>query len=173
MFSIRPFDDYLDYPGIVAVWNTAWPEIPRSARQWRQDDALRPAGLRFERLVVEMENDIVGFGELMQDVEPKTPLSYWATLEVLPAYQPMNICAALYSRLLGILQRLDAQQVKTRVRSDQTARIHFLEERGFWQQPEMVSKIHAGLDCCVPPQGDAQASQWLRFEKQFLAVETV
>lgn len=165
MFSIRPFNPPTDYPGIAAVWNTAWPEIPRSVRQWRQADALRPPALSFERLVVDMADEIVGFGELMQNVEPETPHDYWAALEILPAYQRMNICTALYSRLLGALQRLNAQRVLTSVRVDQSARVQFLQERGFRQMPATSLKIPVALAASKLPAADPEP-QWIQFGKQ-------
>ena len=67
MFTIRPFENTdADYAMMTAIDTAVFMEFPRTAEEWRHDDASRSQDYLFCREMIELNGEVIAFGEYGQ-----------------------------------------------------------------------------------------------------------
>ncbi len=128
--TIRPFTP-ADYPAVVDIHNTAWPDERIDVDEMRFDDEHRDAKCRHGRWVAEVDGEIVGWAQHDQLAGRYHPDKYWLEFCVHPARQRRGIGSALYDTVLAALQPLNPWLVRVALREDMTGCLAWLARRGF------------------------------------------
>lgn len=134
MFTFRPFEATdVDYRAIVAVQNGVWPEFPDTVEKWQHRDKVRPSGYFFERLLVDVDDQIVAFGECGEPYWSYRPGKYTIDLKVLPDYRRRGIGTAYYDQVVETLTDRDPRLklLSASAHESRPQSIRFLEQRGF------------------------------------------
>lgn len=86
-----------------------------------------------QRVVVEVEQQIVALGTASETVWLQRPGKYAIAVAVHPAYEHQGIGSALYAHLLEVLHQrpLPPTMLVSRAREDKPQALHFLAQHGF------------------------------------------
>ncbi|MEZ4865854.1 MAG: GNAT family N-acetyltransferase [Caldilineaceae bacterium] len=136
MIHMRPFTaTNHDYVARVALHNAIWPDWPDTVARCQGRDSLRNQAYFFQRVVVEVEHQIVAAGTVSEPTWSHRPGKYALGVDVHPAHERQGIGSALYDHLLQMVtQRLPAPTVLvSRTREDKLQALRFLAQRGFTQ----------------------------------------
>jgi len=120
-----------DYPTVSAINNLIYPEYPVTADEIAYWVEHNDARCLHERWIVERDGRIVGLCNYGQSPEWFHPHKFWMGINVHPDYQRQGIGSTLYNHLLVGLAPHQPQSLRSSLREDQIAGIHFLEARGF------------------------------------------
>jgi GNAT superfamily N-acetyltransferase len=133
MLQIRPFVER-DYEEITAVWNAAWPDFKKTAFEFKSSDERRNPQYFWQRLVVEEDGRLLGYGEIEAAYWSKSEGHYAAKFITHPHYLGQGAASLFYEHMLATLQeRGDLHYLSTETREDCPEAIHFLTEHGFEQ----------------------------------------
>ena len=136
MFTIQPFQKTAaEYEAIIKIANTVWPEEPKTAAQVKRHDEGRHPDFLFQRLLVEVNGQIVGYGVYGENAWSYQPGKYFIELTILPAYQKRGLGTALYQHIFEALASREPapKLLTTGAREDKVEAIAFLVKRGFSQ----------------------------------------
>jgi len=134
MFAIRPFEDNdAEYEAVVAVWNAIWPTLLETVEEWKYSDKIRDTKYLYQRLVVEVTNQIVAYASYGECAWSHKPGKYFIDISVHPGYQRRGIGTALYDNTVHILADHHPITFTSYTREDKPQAICFLTQRGFKQ----------------------------------------
>ena len=158
-YQIRPFTPD-DYPALVAVWNTVYPEYPETPEEWRFSDTHRDPKCKWQRWVVETAGGIVAGGYHDQPSGHYHPQKFYLDLAVLPEYEGQGLGTALYNHILTALQPFDPLTVQASAREDMARGVRFLTDRGFQEvMREWESHLAVAAFDSAPYAGVAEQMQ--------------
>jgi GNAT superfamily N-acetyltransferase len=133
MLQIRPFAE-VDYEGITAVWNAAWPDYRQLAFEFKSQDERRDPQHYWQRLVVEEAGEIIGYGQVGQAWWSKVEGQYNINFITHPDFLGHGAATAFYEEMLAVLsKRGDLQYLVAETRENYSQAVQFLTERGFTQ----------------------------------------
>ncbi|HLQ64958.1 MAG TPA: GNAT family N-acetyltransferase [bacterium] len=129
---IRAFDAR-DYDSLVRVSNASFPDHPRTAEEWRYEEArLDRSRYHLERhLGVDARGEIVGHAGLGHMLWNFHPHKYWVEVCVHPRHRRHGIGQALWAHLVASLRARGAHVARTEVRENHTDGLQFAQHRGF------------------------------------------
>ncbi len=122
------------YERLVGIYNANYPDYPISVAERRsRDESLDRTKYLLKRFeCIDLEQDqIVGFGDVMNLPDMYHPRKFMAGILVDPQQQGRGIGRAIYSRLNEELVRLNAMLVWAMSKEDLPRRIEFFQRRGF------------------------------------------
>ena len=128
--KIRPFAPGW-YPEITALWNSAYPDMLRTAEEWGSKDEQLAVRLNLRRWIVEQDGEVFGFGNFQHDEWMIHPHKFMLRIVVAQEYQRQGVGSALMAHLLNELRPFDAHVVRSWARQDTPAGIEFLKAHGF------------------------------------------
>jgi GNAT superfamily N-acetyltransferase len=129
---IRPFDGSdADYAAAVAISNSAYPEYPETVDDWRFSEANREAHLLQARWLAELGGAPVAYGDYHQFADMYHPRKFGLSIAVRPDLQGRRIGAALYTTVVGALERHSPLSLRARAREDYARAVRFLADRSF------------------------------------------
>lgn len=120
-----------DYPAIVEIINTVYPEYPRTVKEIRFNDEHRDPRCKFERYVAEREGRVIGISVYDQFPDMYHPRRFYVNIIVHPDSQHQGVGSELYNHLVEELQQFDPLSFRHGIREDMTSGIRFLKHRGF------------------------------------------
>lgn len=123
-----------DYEAIAHIVATIYPENAETAAEIEYFDQHRATNCRWQRFVAEENGQIVGMASFEQFAWIYHPHKFHLSVEVLPAHQRLGTGRALYQQLLSALAPYQPVCLRTRVREDNTAGLHFAAGRGFVEE---------------------------------------
>jgi len=145
--ATREFDP-TDYARLVEIYSANYPDYPRSVGEWRsRDESLDRSKYYLQRYSF-LENDvIVGFGVVSHVTDMFHPRKFWIEILVDPPSQGRGIGAAIYERLGGEMNKLNAVTAWAGGREDLPRLTGFYQRRGFlekqiaWESRLDVSRV--------------------------------
>lgn len=120
-----------DFPGIVNLQNTTYPDMPGTVEDYIQGEKQRDPKIKFQRWVAVVEEQIVGAGLYDQRLWSYHPQKFWLAGGVLPEYQRQGLGTVLYDRIMAGLAPFDPIELRVNVREDLPQGVRFFEKRGF------------------------------------------
>jgi GNAT superfamily N-acetyltransferase len=120
-----------DFPGIVNLHNTAFPDMPVTVEDYIEADKQRDPKCKHQRWVAVDGGQIVGTGAYSQELWAYHPQKFELAGGVLSQYRRRGIGDALYERVLEGLAPFDPLELRAHARQDHPQSIRFLETRGF------------------------------------------
>ncbi len=139
MFKIRAFEPTdAEYEGVALVEKTVFPENADSVDDFRYADKVRNRDYLFQRLVVTIDDQIVGFAQYKQlPVDGR----YRFDIIVHPEYERRGIGTAVYTHTLQAIQPLtpSATVLGTYAYQHKHQSMRFLEKRGFCSVMRWIS----------------------------------
>ena len=129
---VRGFDAR-DYGPLVRVSNASFPDHPRTAEEWRYEDAhLDRSRYHLERhIAVDTRGEIVrhaGLGHMLWTFHPH---KYWVEVCVHPRHRRRGVGQALWARLMVSLRARGAGVARAEVNADHPDGVQFAQRRGF------------------------------------------
>ncbi|NNJ12822.1 GNAT family N-acetyltransferase [Chloroflexales bacterium ZM16-3] len=130
--QIRPFTGRdSDYVAAVDLVNAVFPEYPDTIDEWRFGDANRPAHIKKERWLADLDGVPVAYGDYHQFEGMYHPRKFGIFIAVSPAYQGRGIGAALYDEVVSAVDRHGPTSLRSRAREDVARSMRFLIDRGY------------------------------------------
>ena len=130
--KIRPFvatDD--EYRAIVDVCNANWPEELSAPESWKHRDKHRNPKFLFQRLVGEVDGNIVTSAAYGESEWAYVSGKYFVGIEVHPEHARQGHGSAMYDHVLAALADRDPLFLTADTREDKPDFIRFLTKRGF------------------------------------------
>jgi GNAT superfamily N-acetyltransferase len=138
---IRPFTTD-DFPAIVAVHNSAFPEYPGTVEEWKFWEGRRDPKIKHARWVVEQDGGIVAYADYAQSEWSYHPQKFGVGITVHPEHEERGIGSELYRMLSRELEPHDPISFRSHAREDKTRAVRFLKDRGFVEeQREWESRL--------------------------------
>lgn len=144
--NIRKFHS-ADYPHIVAIHNSlniVWPEWSRDPDVWMETDRNRDPKCNFQRWVAEVDGKVVGVASCGNRLDDYHPQKFYINVEVLAEYRRNGIGAALYERLMEVLEPHHPLVLRTDVIANQIQSYPFVQKRGF-QEVWRETPVHLNV----------------------------
>lgn len=130
--NIRDFKkNDAEYEQVVEIHNANWPNLAVTVEEWKHDDKTRNPQYLFQRLVVELEEKIVAYGDYGEPGWSYKPGKYFIDGAVYPMFQQRGIGTALYDHIRDALVTLNPLTLVAQAFEDKPESIKFLEQRGF------------------------------------------
>ncbi|MCP4547444.1 MAG: GNAT family N-acetyltransferase [bacterium] len=129
-FTIRPFTD-ADYEAMARVHNSAYPDYPETAADWRRWNKLKESKINWGYFVAEKDGEIVGMANYSNSSWAYHPRKFVMLVAVQPEARGDGIGAALYDKILAAVAEHDAVLVRSEVREDMEFERKWTTERGF------------------------------------------
>ncbi|HEU4743559.1 MAG TPA: GNAT family N-acetyltransferase [Meiothermus sp.] len=117
---IRPFTPE-DHARAVEIVNANWPQDPQTLEDRLEADRRRKPDLVFERYALELNGEMVAYGQFGHIEWRMHPDKYGFDLLVHPEFQGRGLGRALYQRLLQRVMQRDPLDLRTWVREDKPA----------------------------------------------------
>lgn len=136
MHTIISFEKtLLEYAAVVKIHNTVWSHQPKTADQLKSHDEARNPDYLFRRLLIKVDDRIVGHAVFGENAWSYQPGKYFVDIAILPDHQGLGLGTALYNHVSNILaQREPAPELLTAsTREDKVNALEFLRNRGFKQ----------------------------------------
>ena len=159
--KIRPFSG--EYAALIAIQKAIDPDEGRSVENWRFDDENWRHDRYFkERLVAELDGQIVGWGQVYHMPWQFHADKYRLNLDVHPAHQRHGVGSALYERLLAIVRDRKGTTLRTDTQESRTAALAFLEKRGvaevqrYWESRLDVNAFDFAPFAAAEPRAKAE-----------------
>ncbi len=149
---IRPFVDD-DYPKIVDVHNSVYPEYKISVKELKKWDDNREDKIIFGRFVCEKNHKVVATGVHDQSSHFYHPGRFWCEILVHPDHRQQGIGSTFYRYLMDALEQYDPMEIKGEAREDNKVGIKFLEHRDF-KEDRRNWESHLYLDRFRPDEYD-------------------
>lgn len=131
---IRPFTFTLaEYNAIAAIHNAAWQATGPSGENRQRHDAGRNPGFLFQRLLAEVDGQIVAHAAYGEDAWNHTPGKYFIEIAVQPDFQRRGLGRALYTEIVATLTAGDPAPIffVASTREDQSGGLALLNQQGF------------------------------------------
>jgi GNAT superfamily N-acetyltransferase len=157
--AIRPFSGSdADYFAAVDLVNSVFPEYPDTIDEWRFGDANRPAHVKTERWLAELDGAPVAYGNYFQHEGMYHPRKFGVFIAVHPAHQGRRIGAALYDEVLSAVERHGPISLRSRAREDAARSMRFLADRGYAEDMrDWESRLDVAAFDPAPYAGHAEA----------------
>lgn len=120
-----------DYEALNTIWNEAFPIYPSSAQEIKDEDNKRSAKINWERYLLELEGEPVGFGVFLNSEYGFDPQKFYLTVAVKPEHHAKGYGKALYEHLMQQLKPYEPKELFSWAREDYKRHVRFLEARGF------------------------------------------
>jgi GNAT superfamily N-acetyltransferase len=132
--KIRPFTPE-DYPAMVAVSNTLYPDYADTPAEWQRRDEKREAKIKWQRFVAEdASGKIIAIAAYDQAEDMYHPHKFHMEVGVLPEYQGQGIGKTLYHTVLEAIAPFDPLLVRAHGREDKERVLRFLADRNFKEE---------------------------------------
>src|SRR5689334_3241009 len=129
--SFREFQPS-SYERWVEIYNANYPDYPMSVAERRsRDESLDRTKYVLKRFESLDQNQIVGFGEIVNMPDMYHPRKFMTGILVDPKEQGRGVGRAIYQKLAEELARHDAVLAWTMSKEDLPRRIEFFHRRGF------------------------------------------
>jgi len=124
-----------EYEAIAKVHNVVWSYKPKTAVQLKSHDEARNPDYLFRRLLIEVDNQTVGYAVYGENAWSYQPGKYFIDIAILPDYQKRGLGTALYNHVFAVLSaREPAPKLLTaETREDKVEAVSFLSARNFQQ----------------------------------------
>jgi GNAT superfamily N-acetyltransferase len=117
---------------VLEIDHAIHPEWPkRSLEQLRHDMEVEPAEAMAQRMVAEVDGEVVGTANWDRALYIADRRTWWGWIAVPPDRRRQGFGSALYERMEKGIREHQGKQLKTEVRSDLPEVLHFVEKRGF------------------------------------------
>ncbi len=136
MFAIRPFKKTVaEYEAITKIYNTVWSYNPKTPEQLRSHDEARNPDYLFQRLLIAVGVQTVGYALFGENAWSYQPGKYFIDIVILPDYQKKGLGTALYDFMLAELSAREPvpRLLTTETREDKQYAVNFLGKRNFKQ----------------------------------------
>lgn len=131
-YVTRPFDpSEEEYAAIVRVYNLANPRQPGSAASWQHWDKHRDPARLFRRYVVEVDEEIIGYGFSMKS-DPEMA-NFRFAIFLRPDHQTPVLVENFYTYIVGKCMQHEPASLVSQVREDETQKMDWLKQNGFQQ----------------------------------------
>jgi len=120
-----------DYPSIVNIHNTIYPNNPTTVEAWTAGEKQRDPKCKTGQWVALQDRRVVGFGGYSQGIFDYHPQKFYIVVEVLPDYRWRGIGSALYDRIEAGLEPFDPIRLRADGYGNLLEGVRFLERRGF------------------------------------------
>lgn len=128
-FTIRPAVPEQDYEPLTAILNQVW-SIPTTAANLREWDGFDAPGRILQRLVLEVQEQIIGYGIVRHQAhEPDGRFYIWVCVDLAQRRQGWG--QKLYEAVLALALAKGSTFLDTDVRDDCPVCFRFAEKRGF------------------------------------------
>lgn len=136
MITIRPFDyTDADYATMVRISAANWPQVSdMTIDSARHDDETRDKTKFHNRFILAWNGAPAAYGYIGDRYWQTTPNTYYAGVQVDPAYTRRGIGTAFAHKLRHILRERQAAAVYISTREDKVRAIRFLQRYGFEQE---------------------------------------
>jgi len=136
MFTIRPFEDTaVDYESVRAIHAAVFAEFPRTVAEWRHNDASRSQEHLFRREMIELDGEVIAFGEYGQSQHSYSfhPQKYNFFVLVHPEHEHPNMRQVYFDHVMNILASYAPIAVTSwTLENDKTqSHVEFLLRQGF------------------------------------------
>lgn len=134
MVTIRPFKPTdKEYEAIVAVFNAVSPENLTALDEFKHRQQTRDPKYLNERVVVEVDDQIVAVGSYSESEWSYVPGKYGIGIDVHPDYRRRGIGTALYDHIWAALSTHEPKPnlLTANTRQSKIDAVRFLEKRGF------------------------------------------
>lgn len=134
--TIRPFTQNLtEYQAIAAIHNAAWQAAGPTGENRQMHDAGRNPAFFWQRLVAEVDGQIVAHAAFGEDAWNHTLGKYTLDIAVHPGFQRRGIGRALYEAIMLVLNTRDPAPIffTATTREDQPGGLALLHKEGFRQ----------------------------------------
>ena len=129
---IRPFNSTHDeYESVIAIFNRAHPYLNETVAGWKHDDKNRSAEFPYHRDVIEIENQLVAFGDYGQSRWYFHPKKYFWNVVVDTEIDGDDIRAAYFTHIQEQLANQNLLALTTSGREDNVNWVAFLRANGF------------------------------------------
>jgi GNAT superfamily N-acetyltransferase len=128
--EIRPYQPE-DTPSVVALNNQLEPEYPQTESEFRWHEENREERCKWSRWVAVAEGVVIGAGEYSQYAFMYHPQKFNVEIGVHPEHRCQGIGTALYDTVTAALEAHDPILLRTAVREDRPAAMHFATKRGY------------------------------------------
>jgi GNAT superfamily N-acetyltransferase len=124
-----------DYNAVAAIHNAVWNEAGPTGKNRQLHDAGRNSNFFFQRLVAEVEGQIVAHAAYGEDAWNHTPGKYFIEIAVHPQFQRRGIGTALYAQIIPVLNTREPAPLffTASTREDQPGGLALLYKAGFRQ----------------------------------------
>jgi GNAT superfamily N-acetyltransferase len=130
--SIRPFEySDEDYGEVVSIANTLWPDEPTCAESLRYYDGIRNPKYDFERILGEVDGNVVVSALYGQPWWSYAPGKYFIYINVHPDWHRKGIGSKIYDHIVGVLAAKKPSMYTSDTRADKPDYIRFLTSRGY------------------------------------------
>ena len=180
--KIRPFEPTDDeYRSCVDIANANWPEELSAPASWKHRDKHRNPDSLFQRVVGEVDGEIVAFSSYGESDWARVQGKYFVGVEVHPDHVRKGYGTAMYDHVVAALAERDPLFFTADTREDKPDFIRFLTKRGFEQTMRYpVSHVNpqafdfakfesvekrvsdAGIEIVNVPDLPARDSEWQR-----------
>jgi GNAT superfamily N-acetyltransferase len=143
---IRTFSS-IDYPAIVGIHNTIYPNFATTEEAWINHDRQRDPKYKSQRWVALEDERMVGYGLYSQQIFNYEPKKFTISIAVLPQYRRQGIGSALYSRIREGLLPFDPQKLRADGYGNLMEGVRFLLKRGF-QEVFRETPLHLDVMTC-------------------------
>lgn len=131
--KIREFnhESDADYAAGVAVWNAEWPDYPETIEEWKGWYNTRNKDLFFERLLTEIDGQIVCCGYWGEPSWSDFAGKYEWDFHIHPDYEYDPIATQMYDCIMAKINERTPTKLSTFSRTDKTQYIDFITARGY------------------------------------------
>lgn len=128
--EIRLFtpDDYVAFADLLSA---VFPEYPDSAEEIQHWDAMLNSNIKFNRWVVERDDQLIAYAEHTQFLGMYHPRKFVVNVGVRSDYRRQGIGSTLYDQVVDALQQFDPLTFRVRTREDWTDSMRFIQSRGY------------------------------------------
>jgi GNAT superfamily N-acetyltransferase len=120
-----------DYPRLIGVHNTIFPDRQATVESWIAQDRQRDPKCKHQRYVALIADRCIGFGEFTQHIFNYHPRKFTVSVLVLSPFRNRGIGSALYEQLNAGLRPFQPKVLRADIYGDQSPGISFLVKRGF------------------------------------------
>jgi len=142
--NLRPFDfSKRDYRAVADIWNRTYPEHLAAPEEVERNDDTRPEKNIWQRYVLELSGDPIGFGVFLNSEDTFHPQEFVVMPVVVPEQQGKGYGKALFSHLMEQLEPHRPRLLQSWSREDFERKTRFLQDRGF---EEAMRSFESRLD---------------------------
>ncbi|MGB0384683.1 MAG: GNAT family N-acetyltransferase [Ardenticatenaceae bacterium] len=134
MLTIRPFEATpTDYETITVIHNAVWPDDIYTVEEWKSDDEKRDAKYFFQRVMAELDGQLVAFADYLEPSWSYVAGKYYITYNVHPDHDGSGVDQSLYDHIMSALAECEPapSKIMTHMREDKTRELDFLKGHGF------------------------------------------
>ena len=134
---IRDFDPTRDFPAVVQIHNRTWPDRPGTVEEWIDGHKRRNSELFFHRDVIEVDGQMVAWGDVSESEWAHVPGKYCLHINVDPDWRGRGIATRWYQHALeNVLAQRAPKPIllAADTREDQPEALAMLAKLGFEQR---------------------------------------